>query len=47
MYTDWASKTKAYLPERMDGGPRAKLAEPIEMLNLMERMIKISTNEKL
>lgn len=47
VYTDWASRTKAYLPDKIDSGPRSKLAEPLEMLSIMERMIKISTNEKL
>ncbi|CAD8078696.1 unnamed protein product [Paramecium sonneborni] len=47
IYSDWASKSKALLPEKMDGGPRANLVEPLEMLENMEKMITISTNEKL
>jgi len=32
IYSDWTNKTKALLPDKMDGGPRANLVEPLEML---------------
>ncbi|CAD8171845.1 unnamed protein product [Paramecium pentaurelia] len=47
IYSDWTNKTKALLPDKMDGGPRANLVEPLEMLQNMEKMITISSNEKL
>ena len=47
IYCDWSSKTKAFLPDKLDSGPRSKLVDPLEMLQNMEEMIKISSNEKL
>ncbi|KAM3136163.1 hypothetical protein pb186bvf_011785 [Paramecium bursaria] len=47
IYCDWSSKTKAFLPDKIDSGPRSKLVDPLEMLQNMEEMIKISSNEKL
>lgn len=32
IYSDWTSKSKALLPDKMDSGPRANLVDPLEML---------------
>ncbi|CAK72036.1 unnamed protein product (macronuclear) [Paramecium tetraurelia] len=47
IYSNWTTKSKALLPDKMDEGPRANLVEPLEMLQNIEKMISISSNEKL
>ncbi|CAK59062.1 unnamed protein product (macronuclear) [Paramecium tetraurelia] len=47
VYCNWTTKAKALLPDKMDDGPRANLVDPIEMLSNLEKMIQISSNEKL
>jgi hypothetical protein len=36
-----------FLPDKIDEGPRPKLSDPVEMLDIMEKMINISTDFKL
>lgn len=48
IYCDWTTSTKnALSPDKVDGGPRAGMVDPISMLNNMEKMIQISSNDKL
>ncbi|KAL4463912.1 hypothetical protein ABPG74_005849 [Tetrahymena malaccensis] len=48
IFIDWNSQIKVYpLEKKDDNGPKANIKDPMEILDIMEKEIKISTPDKL